>query len=61
MMACPEALMNQERRFHAAMAEVRSWSLDRETDLLFLRDESGTSVLRASRIEPAPNEAGNDG
>ena len=49
MMACPEALMNQEQRFHEAMGQVAAWRIDPRTDLLHLLDESGATVIRASR------------
>lgn len=51
MMACPEALMNQERRFFDAMEQVRAWRIDSDTDLLHLLDEAGETVVRASRLE----------
>lgn len=55
-MACPEALMNQEQRFHEAMARVAGWRIDPQTDLLHLLDENGESVVRASRL-PAEESA----
>lgn len=55
MMACPEALMNQERRFYDAMSQVTAWRIDPRTDLLHLLDAAGETVIRASRLpEDAP-------
>ncbi|NRB70389.1 MAG: META domain-containing protein [Xanthomonadales bacterium] len=48
--ACPEALMNQEQKFFAAMAAVVSWKIDPDTGLLHLYNEAGDSVLRAVRL-----------
>lgn len=48
MMACPEALMNQEQRFHQAMGSVTGWRIDSDTGLLHLLDEAGETVIRAS-------------
>ena len=50
MMACPDALMDQERRFHQAMAQVSSWRIDPQTDLLHLLDAGGETMIRASRL-----------
>ncbi|MGI9330318.1 MAG: META domain-containing protein [Gammaproteobacteria bacterium] len=52
-MACPEALMNQEQDFFAALEATRSYRLDALTDLLFFIDEKGTDVLRFSRQKAA--------
>lgn len=54
MMACPEALMNQERRFHEAMGQVTAWRIDGETGLLHLLDEQGETVIRAFPNEEDP-------
>jgi heat shock protein HslJ len=56
MMACPEALMNQEQRFHQAMTQVSQWRIDPDTGLLHLVDESGETVIRASKIEPGTQD-----
>jgi heat shock protein HslJ len=56
MMACPEALMNQEQRFHQAMSQVATWRVDSETGLLYLADESGETVIRASRMAPSAQD-----
>jgi heat shock protein HslJ len=48
--ACAAALMDQEQKFFEAMANVTGWELA-ETGLLHLLDQTGTSLLRASRIE----------
>jgi len=50
MMACPEALMNQERRFYDAMEQVTAWRIDRDTGLLHLENSEGETVLRASEL-----------
>ncbi len=49
--ACGVALMDQESRFFQAMGDVRRWEIA-ETGLLHLHDEAGTSLLRASKIDP---------
>jgi putative lipoprotein len=46
-MACVPAAMDQERRFHAALAEVRGWRM--ENGLLHLTGEAGATVVRLSR------------
>ncbi|MGG5822218.1 META domain-containing protein [Falsiroseomonas sp. HW251] len=46
-MACAPALMEQEQRFHAALAAVRGWRIER--GFLHLTDGAGATVLRASR------------
>lgn len=48
-MACPEALMEQEQRFLAALARVAQVQL--ENGLLELTDADGTLVFKASRRE----------
>src|SRR5690606_28664239 len=40
-MLCPQAVMDQERKFLAALAEVRGWSI--ENGMLRLRDAEGAS------------------
>ncbi len=52
MRACPEALMDQEQRYLAALEQTRSYRLDRDTDLLYLLAEDGTALVRLSR-QPA--------
>jgi len=52
MMACPEAVMKQERRFLRALGKTRVVRLDPETDLLYFSDADGSDVLRFSRLEP---------
>lgn len=44
MMACPEAIMDQETRFHRALARARTFRI--ENGLLFLLDEEGTALMR---------------
>lgn len=48
--ACVPALMNQEGRFFAALTKVRSHLL--EGGFLFLRNESGETLLRLTRASP---------
>jgi heat shock protein HslJ len=50
MMACPEALMSQERSFYQAMDQVTNWEIDPQTRLLHLRNEAGDTIIRASRL-----------
>ncbi len=52
MMACPQALLNQEQRFHDALGRVRSWRIDARTGLLHLQNDAGETVVRAHRISP---------
>lgn len=47
MMACPEALMNQERRFLDALASADGIRFD-DTGALFLTSD-GNDVIRARR------------
>jgi heat shock protein HslJ len=46
-MACAPALMDQEQRFFAALAEVRGWRI--EQGRLLLTDAGGAVVLRLAR------------
>lgn len=46
-MACAPAVMDQERRFFAAMAEVRGWRIEQRR--LLLTDAAGGVLLRLSR------------
>lgn len=47
-MACPEAVMDQESRYFAALELVRRWRVE-PTGLLHLLDEDGVTVVRFSR------------
>ncbi len=47
-MACPEAIMDQESRFFAALELVRHWRVD-PAGHLHLLDENGGTVVRLSR------------
>ncbi|MEZ5863632.1 MAG: META domain-containing protein [Geminicoccaceae bacterium] len=47
-MACPEAIMDQESRFFAALELVRFWRVE-PTGLLHLLDKDGTTIIRLSR------------
>ena len=51
MMACPEAVMDQERRFLRALERTRAVRLDDETGLLYFSDSEGRDILRFSRLE----------
>jgi len=44
MMACPEALAEQEQRFHQALMGVRRWRI--ENGILHLLGEDGTTLIR---------------
>ncbi len=50
-MACVEALMDQEQRYLATLADVRSYLLEHEGAVLHLLAEDGTKLLRFSRME----------
>ncbi len=47
-MACPEAVMDQESRFFAALELVRRWRVE-PTGLLHLLDSEGATIIRLSR------------
>ena len=47
-MACPEAIMDQENRFFAALELVRYWRVE-PTGLLHLLDDDGATIMRLSR------------
>lgn len=47
-MACPEAVMDQESRFFAALELVRRWRVE-PTGLLHLLDNDGDTIVRLSR------------
>ena len=49
-MMCPDALMDQERRFLEALAEARRLALSHEGQVLQMYADDGTPVLRFSRI-----------
>jgi putative lipoprotein len=51
MMACPEAVMNQEQAFFRALGEVQSWRVDGETGKLDLLDGSGQILVVLSPME----------
>ncbi|MDC9824489.1 META domain-containing protein [Devosia sp. ZB163] len=46
MMACTEAAMNQEHKFHAALAAARTFRIDAGQKKLFLSDAAGKVVLQ---------------
>lgn len=48
--ACAPALMDQERRYLAALARASAWK--RDNDLLILLDDGQQPVLRYSQIDP---------
>ena len=45
MMACPDALMDQESQFHEALKSVRRWQIDPATRKLTLEDDAGTAMV----------------
>ncbi|UCG73193.1 MAG: META domain-containing protein [Chromatiales bacterium] len=49
-MACPQAVMDQEQRFFAALEASRTYRQDDLTGLLYFQDEAGTDVLRFRRM-----------
>lgn len=49
-MACPEAVMDQEMKLHAALAAARSFRIDTEQRKLFLSDEAGKVVAQFSAM-----------
>jgi putative lipoprotein len=49
-MACPDAVMDQEQRFFAALASARGYRQDELTGLLYLQDESGNDLMRLRRM-----------
>lgn len=49
-MACPAAVMGQEQRFLAALAEVRAWHADPATHKLFLTAADGTPLLELAAL-----------
>ena len=46
-MACVEAAMDQEQRFHQALGAVRGFRI--ENGILHLTDDRGATVLRLAR------------
>lgn len=50
MMACAEAAMDQEHKFHAALADARSYRIDAKQRKLFLSDEAGKVVAQFSAM-----------
>lgn len=55
-MACAEALMDQDDRFHQALGQAVRWRIDGRTGLLHLEDLEGMTVIRASAL-PEGEEA----
>lgn len=49
-MACAPALMDQEQKFHAALASAARFRLDPRQGKLFLLDAGGRSILRLSQM-----------
>lgn len=49
-MACPEAAMDQEQNFFAALTASRSYRQDDLTGLLYFQDEAGNDILRLRRM-----------
>ncbi len=50
MMACTEAAMDQEHKFHAALADARSYRIDAGQRKLFLSDQAGKVVAQFSAM-----------
>lgn len=50
MMACTEAAMDQEHKFHAALADARTYRIDAEQRKLFLSDQAGKVVAQFSAM-----------
>lgn len=50
MMACAEAAMNQEQKFHAALGAARTFSIDAAQQKLFLKDGAGNVVVQLSAM-----------
>lgn len=50
MMACTEAAMDQEHKFHAALADARTYRVDAEQRKLFLSDAAGKVVAQFSAM-----------
>ena len=50
MMACEEAAMDQEMKFHAALGAARTFRIDAEQKKLFLSDEAGKVVVQFSAM-----------
>lgn len=50
MMACTEAAMDQEMKFHAALAAAHTFRIDAEQRKLFLSDAAGTVVAQFSSM-----------
>ncbi|MEW9807541.1 YbaY family lipoprotein [Mesorhizobium sp. ZMM04-5] len=51
MMACAPALMDQERKFFAALERVASYRIDAGQGKLFLVDAGGADILRFARMD----------
>jgi len=50
-MACPPAAMEQETKFHKALAEAKAWRIDAGTRKLTLLDVKGGELMRLSPLE----------
>lgn len=48
MMACVEAVMNQEGKFHDALSRVVSFRIEQDQRKLFLLDQGGETLIRLS-------------
>ena len=51
MMACPEQVMDQERRFLQALERTRSFAWDLDRDQLYLRNDVGDDLVRLSPLD----------
>jgi heat shock protein HslJ len=50
-MACAPAAMEQEAKFHKALAEVKAWRIDTGTHKLTLLDAKGAELVRFSPLK----------
>lgn len=50
MMACPPALMTQERKFHEALGQARSFRVEPAQGKLFLLDRDNRVVMRLATV-----------
>ena len=50
-MACAPALMDQENKFYAALANARTFEIDNVQRKLILRDEAGKPIIVLSRMD----------
>lgn len=51
MMACPEAIMEQEHRFFLTLEEIKAWQIDEAQNKLLLLDKKGKTLIVLARHE----------